>query len=34
VPIGARELVASVEASVERLRARVRIVLEWTQSAR
>jgi len=28
VPIGARELVASLEASVERLRARVRIVLE------
>jgi hypothetical protein len=28
VPIGARELVASLEASVERLRARVRVVLE------
>jgi hypothetical protein len=28
VPIGARELVASLEASVDRLRARVRIVLE------
>jgi hypothetical protein len=28
LPIGASELVASVEASVERLRARVRIALE------